>query len=297
MTFCFDIGGSKIVAAWVDDQGRITPTARQATPVDDEAAFHQALRDLCPSGDEPVGIAIAGVIDPETGRLTSANIPCLSGSQLARRLEPLLNRRVLLINDADAFALAEANLGKARGQAVVLAVILGTGIGGAIVLNGRLHVGKGGLAGEWGHGAAHAVRTGETLPVLPCLCGQRGCVDTLGGARGLERLYQHLHAQELDSVSIVAHWQQGDDRACRAVDVWLDVVGGALAAAVNIIGPSIVPVGGGLASSEALVSALDREVRKRSLSACETLLYPAVSGPEQGLAGAALMVRQTLSRK
>ncbi len=295
MTFCFDIGGSKIVSAWVDDQGRIEERGRQATPVDDRSAFYQALRDSCPDGEDPVGIAIAGVIDPGSGQLTSANIPCVSGRCLADELQQYLRRPVYLINDADAFALAETHWGAARDHASVLAIILGTGVGGAIVLEGRLHAGHAGLAGEWGHGPACALRTGESLPLLDCSCGQRGCVDTLGGARGLERLYRHAYAAELDSVSIVNAWLSGEAQAAHIVDVWLDIVGGALAAAINIIGPSTVPVGGGLASSKALIAALDREVCRRSLTTCESsLLYPAASGPEQGLAGAAWKVQQSV---
>ncbi|MGQ7846232.1 ROK family protein [Granulosicoccus sp. 3-233] len=296
MTFCFDIGGSKIVAAHVDDQGRIEERGRRATPVDDPSRFFKALKALCPEGDEAVGIAIAGVIEPQSGQLTSANIPGISGLRLAEELQVRLRRPVFLLNDADAFALAEARWGAASGHASVMAIILGTGVGGAIVLNGRLHVGQAGLSGEWGHGPASAMRTGESLPILTCLCGQTGCVDTLGGARGLERLYLHAYRTSLDSVSIVNAWQSGDAMATRIVDLWLDIVGGALAAAVNLIGPSVVPVGGGLARSQELISALDQEVRRRSLVRQETsLLYPTASGPEQGLAGAAWMVQQRLS--
>jgi len=298
MTFCFDIGGSKIVGAWVDEHGSIEERARDVTPVDDRLAFFETLAAICPRGEDPVGISIAGVIDPLSGKLASANIPCISGRCLATELEDVLGRPTYLINDADAFALAETRWGAARGHATVMAIILGTGVGGAIVLDGRLHAGHGGLAGEWGHGAAFAQRTAESLPALACSCGLQGCVDTLGGARGMERLYRHLHASTLDSVSIVDAWQSGDAKASRVVDLWLDIVGGALAASINVIGPSIVPVGGGLASSLPLIQALDSEVRSRSLSACHaSLLYPTVSGAEQGLAGAAWMVQQQLAGK
>ncbi len=293
MTFCFDIGGSKIVGAWVDEQGRIEERGRQATPTDDKAAFFRVIEELCPDGGDPVGIAISGVIDPVSGQLSSANIPSVSGLCLAAELQCRLERRVYLVNDADAFALAETRWGAAKGHSSVMAIILGTGVGGALVLNGCLHVGHAGLTGEWGHGPAHALRTGASLPTLACSCGQVGCVDTLGGARGLERLYRHVHGTAENSLRVVADWESGDARASRVIDIWLDIVGGALAAAINIIGPSIVPVGGGLASSQALIEALDKEVCQRSLTRqTSSLLYQTTSGPEQGLAGAACMVQQ-----
>ncbi|ASJ74432.1 N-acetyl-D-glucosamine kinase [Granulosicoccus antarcticus IMCC3135] len=296
MNLCLDIGGSKIVAASVTESGQITEHARMATPVDHFDDFCAAIKRICPPDSSTLGVSIAGVIDPQTGQINSANIPCISGHELARELELILGRGVVLINDADAFALAEAHLGRARQYSGVLAVILGTGVGGALVLDGRLHVGLGGLSGEWGHGPASAMRTGTALPVVSCSCGQQGCVDTLGGARGIERLHHHLHGRHATSLDIVKAWQSGCQDSEQVIDLWLDVVGGALAAAVNLIGPAIVPVGGGLARSEALIEALDREVCNRSLINIQSsLLYSAASGPEQGLLGAALRVRQVLT--
>lgn len=288
MTFCFDIGGSKIIGARVSDQGVIHDPEKRATPVRSRHEFIAMLASMIPADTSAVAIAIAGTIDPADGRLTSANIPCVSGCDLQTELRRELDCDVTVINDADAFALAEVHHGRARGHGVVLAVILGTGVGGSVVLDGQLHRGRAGVSGEWGHGPAQAMRSGQLLPRLGCDCGQWGCVDTLGGARGLERLYHHVHREMQDSHSIVKLWQAGNDRACRVIDLWLDVVGGALAAAVNLLGPSVVPVGGGLANSEVLVQALDREVCRRSLLGDESgLLYAVHPGPQRALLGAA----------
>lgn len=289
MIRCFDIGGSKIVSADVDDTGSVTLKARVPTPSDSFSAFANTLKTLCEDTTHPVSLSIAGVIHPATGLVTSANIPGISGTRLATELEAALDRDVYLINDANAFTLAEARVGGAMGHANVLGIILGTGVGGGLVLNGSVLPGCDGTAGEWGHGPASTVRTGETLPELACHCGQTNCVDVFGGARGLERLYQHVTGQPLCSVEIVQQWRTGQTGASHAVEIWLDIVGGSLAAAINLTGPSIVPVGGGLASNEDLIMGLDREVSQRRLASDSgQMLYSAVSGPEQGLIGAAM---------
>lgn len=287
---CLDIGGSKIVAANVSSNGCIDELARFETPVDDFEQFCELTETLCGDDHASLSISVAGVIHPSSEVITSANVPCLSGRQLSRELSLRLNRDIYLINDANAFALAEARYGQAKDHDIVLAVILGTGIGGGIAINGQVLNGANGTAGEWGHGAASAVRTGVELPQLTCNCGQVACVDTLGGARGLERLYQHYtHSgvAEKDSHSIVNDWISQDPYAMRVVDIWLDVVGSALASAVNLLGNSVVAVGGGLANSKPLIEALDLEVRNRCLSDFPApLLYRTISGPEQGLLGA-----------
>ena len=120
-----------------------------------------------------------------------------------------------------------------------------------------------------------------------------GCVDTLGAARGIERLHRHLHGIESDSVTILAQWHAGEEWATRTVDVFLDIVGGALANIVNMVDPSIIPVSGGLAQDETLIEALDREVRQRCLiERSERLLVPVQGGAEKALVGAAIFARE-----
>lgn len=303
---CFDIGGSSIVAADVSPSGVATVRSRRPTPHDNFSDFCEVLLAESPDNSDPVSISIAGVTNPQTGVINSANIPCISGKKLASALNLKLERKVYLINDAKAFALAEACMGQARHADVVLATILGTGVGGAIVINGQLFEGTDGTAGEWGHGPAAAARTGFAIPVLKCNCGQTGCVDTLGGARGLEFLHQHITSVKADSHSIVNAWQQKDSAATEVIDVWLDIVGGALANAVNVIAPASVPVGGGLANCDALIHALDCEVSQRRLvqpqsqspSSASPLLYSAAAtttgvkdNGEPGLVGAAIYAR------
>ena len=198
---------------------------------------------------------------------------------------------MLLANDADCFALAEAFAGAGRGHRVVFGAILGTGVGGGIVADGKLFRGGGGLSGEWGHGTAVATRVGVPpfdMPHLPCGCGLRGCVDTVGGARGIEKLHRHLHGADLPSTGIIAGWEAGDHQATQTLDLYVELVSLPLALTVNIVGADIIPVGGGLGNAHGLVARLDVAVRGRILRSIERpLVVPAQLTVDAGLIGAA----------
>lgn len=273
MIAAFDIGGSRIKAAQMTS-GRLNAVGEAETPADDLPAFAAALSRL--AGDATaVAISIAGVIDPDSGLATVANIPCLHGRPVVETLQAMLNRPVLVLNDADCFALAEARRGAGRGHANVFGIILGTGVGGGLVIDGRLVSGAGGFAGEWGHGPI------VSHPALPCGCGQIGCLDTVGGARGLERLHHALTGERLEAQKIVS------DRP-ETMAQWLKIVAGPLAMVLNVVGASVVPVGGGLGNDTALVATLDQAVRARILRKTQgPLVVPAQCGADAGLIGAA----------
>ncbi len=293
MITCFDIGGSAIKCAVAAADGRIGLLQRVPTPAHDFDAFTAAMRELIAAGSASRGVAIsiAGVIDPASGSIKCANIPCIDGRNLAADLAEALGLPVWIINDADSFALAEAQAGAGRGHANVFGLILGTGVGGGLVYGGRLVGGPGGFAGEWGHGPVAAQFAGtppQAIPRFPCGCGQTGCIDTVGGARGLERLHQHLHGQQLDSRAIIDAWQAGDASAERTIDCFVDLLKGPLAMLVNTVGASILPVGGGLANSAPLIARLDEAVRAGILRKTDTpIIVPGQSGAEPGLIGAA----------
>jgi len=293
MIACFDIGGSAIKYAAADGAGRLAAPRRLPTPLDDFEAFAGTMRALMASADRPLAIAIAmtGVIDPADGRIRSANIACINGRPLAADLSARLGLPVLIANDADCFAVAEARAGAGRGHANVFGLILGTGVGGGLVIDQRLVTGPGGFAGEWGHGpvAAHYAGTPPAaIARFACGCGQTGCLDTVGGARGLERLHLALHGVATDSKAIVDGWQDGLAAAARTVDCWADLLCGPLAMLVNTLGASIVPVGGGLATSKPLIDLLDRRVMGAILLRTDApLIVPGQAGVEPGLTGAA----------
>lgn len=297
MITCLDIGGSGIKGAVAHSPSQIDVLGRLRTPLDDFETFAGAIGEILGLSPAPAGstvaIAITGVIDPSTGVIKCANIPCIDGRTLAADLSARLQRSVVIGNDADLFALAEAGAGAGRGHAIVFGVILGTGVGGGLVIDGKVVTGPGGYAGEWGHAPVAATRVLDPpveLPRLACGCGQQGCVDTLGGARGLERLHRHLGGSSSNSVEIVADWEAGDPAASRTIDAFMEIVAAPLALVVNVVGAGSVPVGGGLAKSRALVDRLDREVRARILrKTTAPLVVSAALAVEPGLVGAAIL--------
>ena len=285
MILCFDIGGSRIKAAMAVG-GIVQPLGYAPTPDTDFAAFLRVLAGFA-EGREPwgVAIAIAGVVDPATGALKVANIPGADGKSLAAEVQAALGLPCVVVNDADAFVLAEIKAGAAVGHRNVFGVILGTGVGGGLVVDGKLVTGPGGFAGEWGHGP---VVDRSLAPHFPCGCGQVGCIDTVGGARGLERLHLHLHGMTVTSESLLRDWQADDPKAAQTVDLWCAIMAPPLAMILNTVGASIVPVGGGLANVPELVARLDASVRGMILRAGDQpLIVPAKSGVEPGLIGAA----------
>lgn len=272
------------------------PLGRKTTPLKDFPAFVNVLRavlDEAGGAPERIALSITGVVDPDTQATKCANIPCIDGRLLSAELSTELGLPVLIANDADCFALAEACIGAGRGHRIVLGAILGTGVGGGLVVDGRLINAAGGFAGEWGHAPAVASHAGHppiAIPVYECGCGQRGCVDTVGGARGMERLHLALHGIEAASEAITQAWLSGDAKAARTINVLVDLVASPLALTVNITGATIVPVGGGLSNVEPLLDLLDQAVRARILRRFERPLV--VRGEcriEPGLIGAAIL--------
>ncbi|WP_296080592.1 ROK family protein [uncultured Agrobacterium sp.] len=296
MIVCFDIGGTAIkgAGAWAVDDVR--PVARRQTPIHDFDAFIGVLKDVIDEiGETPacVALSIAGIIDPDTDRAVIANIPCAHGRFLRTDLEAALGLPVLIANDADCCALAEYGAGAGRGHRVVFGAILGTGVGGGLVVDGKLINSAGGFAGEWGHGPVAATRAGNPpveLPRFACGCGLDGCVDAIGSARGMEKLHRHLAGSELKAEEILDAWQTGDVDAARTIDVYIDILSAPLALVVNMTGATIVPVGGGLSNSLPLIEALDRAVKARVLRKFQRpLVVRAECAIEPGLVGAAVL--------
>ena len=295
MITCFDIGGSAIKAATASGRETLQSVGRAATPLQDFEAFASAIAQLVEAGPAPAGapvaISITGVIDPVTGIATVANIPGIDGRNLAGDLGDFLNRPVLVANDADCFVLAEAHAGAGRGHRVVFGAILGTGVGGGLVVDGQLHRGAGGWAGEWGHGTIVATQVSVPpfgLAHFACGCGRMGCVDTVGGARGIEKLHRTLHGVDLPSLAIIDLWTAGDAAAAQTIDLYVELVAQPLALVGNIVGPDVIPVGGGLGNSVPLIARLDAAVRQRILRKTDRpLVVPAQLTVDAGLIGAA----------
>jgi N-acetylglucosamine kinase len=297
MPVCFDIGGTNIRSGWPDQDGVVQIAGQRATPGESLDAFLTAMVEMvkeAPAAQRDfVAISIAGFADPKTGALTIANIPCLKGENLAGLLETQVNVPVLVANDADCLALAEAHAGAAKGSGNVFAIVLGTGVGGGIVLNGELVTGFGGISGEWGHGPVVDPTAGgmvEHMGYFQCGCGQKGCLDTVGGARGMEKVHRALTGEARDAEQILGDWRNGDDVAAQTIEVCTEMVARVLSAFVNALGPDSIPVGGGLAHAQDLIAKIDTKLRAMVLSKYDRpLVVQAHHLKNAGLVGAAFL--------
>lgn len=298
--YCVDIGGSFIRLA-VGDGQTLKQIAERPTPIDNLDDFLGNITETVLTGgmhaSDRLGISITGSIDASNGTVQAAHLPFLADIDLAADLENSLARtfgepmryRIIIQNDADCFAQAEARFGAGKNRDNVFAIIIGTGIGGAQVYRNRLIKGFGGAAGEWGHGPFIQKQDPSSrhyLPQIACSCGQVGCINTVGGARGLEAIHQLRCHQILDSRQIVDGWVSGD-RDCRtSISSYISIVSDALAIALNITGAEIVPVGGGMSGAGKLLETLNDAVQQKVLlPRPDPLLVRGKLGEDGGLWG------------
>ena len=208
-----DLGGSKIELLALDPQGEERYRKRVPTPRGDYGATLKTVTALVGECEETlgakatVGVGIPGALSLATGRVKNSNSTCLIGRPFKQDLEQALGREVRIANDANCFALSEATDGAGKGANVVFGVILGTGVGGGVVVNGRVLTGPNAIAGEWGHNPLPLPR-GDDLPLPQCYCGRQGCVEAYLSGPALAR----DAGAGIDAPQIVARAAQGDAR-------------------------------------------------------------------------------------
>lgn len=303
---CLDIGGSFIKSAVSAAAGHISETRQCPIPTGSWADFSGAVAHIVAdyadalAPNSPVALSCAGVVDIATDRILASNVPPFQGVSITQTLGAMLQRPVVMANDADCFTLAEASYGAAKDLPVVLGIILGSGIGGGIAIAGNIHYGSQGISAEWGHGpivqtTIQIAGQPVTVPRLSCGCGQRGCLDTLGGARGMERLHRVLSGHSQDSRDIVASGLAGDESQAFTLAVWVELVSEPLAHAVNILGPHKIVAGGGLATEAKLLGLLDKAVRRKVLlNTTQPLIVAGQYTRDGGLMGASVLGRKLL---
>src|SRR5437016_9880136 len=246
-----DLGGTKIEAAALDDGGAMHRRQRIPTPIGDYAGTIAAIGTLVGRIEDEsgpaasIGIAIPGTLVVETGLVKNANSTWLNRRPLGRDVEAALGRPVRFANDANCFALSEAIDGAAAGCGTVFGVILGTGVGGGIVIGGRLLVGANAIAGEWGHNPLPAPQPGES-PGRPCYCGRSGCIETFLSGPGLAADHGAHNGQDLAGPDIVAGAAAGDSDCRATLARYVDRLARALASVINVVDPDAIVLGGGL---------------------------------------------------
>ena len=257
MRIGIDLGGTKIEAIAIEADGSVLRRIRVNTPAGDYQAtlmtIHQLVRDLEAElgAQGSVGVATPGAISPSTGLLKNSNSTCLNGKPLDRDLADVLERPVRMANDADCFALSEAADGAARGAGTVFGVILGTGTGGGIVVQGQLLSGPNAIAGEWGHNPLPWPRDDER-PGPTCYCGKQGCIETFLSGPGLALDHERQYAQELSARQIAERATREDPQCLATLARYEDRLARALASVINILDPDVIVLGGGVSNIERL---------------------------------------------
>ena len=253
MRIGIDLGGTKIeIAALAEDGGEMlrrrinAPSGDYSATLDAVAALIvDTERDLGPASS--VGIGIPGTISAATGLVKNANSTWLIGQPLDRDLEARIERPVRCANDANCFALSEAIDGAGAGAHVVFGVILGTGVGAGIVIDGAILPGANGIAGEWGHNPL-PWPGGNAPPAHRCYCGKTGCIETYLSGAGLARIYEANAPGGKSAEEIAALAAGGDDAAARSLEQYASLLARSLAHVINILDLDVIVLGGGLSN-------------------------------------------------
>lgn len=297
-----DLGGTKIEAVVLKRGGDVVARERVATPRGDYAQIVNAIAAVVSSvtrslGNEaaiaPVGVGIPGTISPVTGLVKNANTTELIGHALDQDLERVLGRPVRLANDANCFALSEtmdgavARAGLAPARCTVFGVILGTGVGGGVVVRGQIVAGPDQIAGEWGHNPLPWM-SDEEFPGETCWCGKRGCIEGWLSGPALSRDHTRVTTLALPASEIAKRAARGDVECARSIARYCDRLARGLASVVNILNPDVIVLGGGVSNLSTIYESVPAALETHAFSdRVSTRLIPAVHGDSSGVRGAA----------
>lgn len=288
-----DLGGSKIEAIALADDGRELLRRRVATPQGNYPATVAAVAALVTEIEGAlgrrgtVGIGTPGAISRATGLIKNANSTCLNGQPLLADLQTALGREVRIANDANCFAVSEATDGAAAGAEVVFGVILGTGVGGGIVVAGRLLTGPNAIAGEWGHNPL-PLPTPLDLPLRPCYCGRAGCIEGYLSGPGLSADHLTRTGEDLAATEIAQGAHLGDPSCQASLQRYEARLARALAGVINLLDPEVIVLGGGLSNLARLYENLPRLWTPHVFSdRVDTRLLKNHHGDSSGVRGAA----------
>lgn len=289
-----DLGGTKTEALALDDAGQELRRVRVPTPQQDYSATVRTIAELVQDLEHElgaqgtVGVGIPGTIVASTGLVKNANSTWLNGQPLQRDLSAALSREVRCANDANCFAISEATDGAAVGAEVVFGVILGTGCGGGVVVQGALLTGPNGLAGEWGH-TALPWPTADEWPGPHCYCGRRGCLETWISGPAVERDFQRVTGRSLRGAEIVTAAASGDSDAEAALVRLEDRIARGLSTVVDIVDPDVIVLGGGVSRIDRLYSgSISMRLRDYGFGGgVETPIRRNLHGDSSGVRGAA----------
>lgn len=289
-----DLGGTKIEVIVLTQHNEIlyrerlpTPQGKYLETLDVIAHLIENAELACNIQAQSIGIGIPGAISPATGLVKNANSTWLIGKHLNTDLEEKLGRPVVIANDADCFALSEAYDGSGAGYHSVFGVILGTGVGGGIIINGSPLSGPNAITGEWGHNSLPWLEESD-LPGRKCYCGKENCIETFLSGPGFEKAYQEIYGKWLSSASIWSAASQGEQSALDHALLYIEQLAKALASVINILDPGVIVLGGGMSNQQMIYSELHTRMSKYAFSdQLNTPVKQAQHGDSSGVRGAA----------
>jgi fructokinase len=288
-----DVGGTKIEFVALERDGNELYRHRIPTPRFDYEGTVRAIADGVKEMEKKlgrtatVGVGIPGTVSTRTGLVKNANSTWLNGKPFDQDLSHALAREVRCANDANCLAVSEATDGAGAGKHVVFAVILGTGCGGGIALDGRVHGGSNGVAGEWGHNTLPWMRADE-FPGPPCYCGKNGCIETWISGTGLEKDFERNTKVSLRGPEIIARSEAGEPSALAALDRFEDRLARGLGGVINLLDPDIIVMGGGASQIPRIYRNVPERLKEYVFGKeADTPLVPAKHGDSSGVRGAA----------
>jgi fructokinase len=288
-----DLGGTKIEIIVLGDGGNALFRERCPTPANDYVGILDAIAALVTQAERatgPVshlGVATPGSSSPATGLLRNSNTLILNGKSFEQDLARRIQKPVRLENDANCFALSEAHDGAGAHARMVFGVILGTGVGGGLVIDKRLITGRNLVAGEWGHNPM-PWRREDDPPPASCYCGKAGCIETYLSGSGLMRLYTSLTRASATPGEIARAAASGEPRSMLAIDAYADCLARALASIINVVDPDAIVLGGGLSNIDPLYEKVAPRLSRYVFSDCvSTPVVRAIHGDSSGVRGAA----------
>ncbi|MET1084742.1 MAG: ROK family protein [Burkholderiales bacterium] len=288
-----DLGGTKIEVIALDAAGREVLRDRVPTPQGDYHGTITCIRDLVTrierqlGAQATVGIGTPGAVSLANGRIKNANSTWLNGGPFLADVNRALSRTVRVANDANCFALSEAVDGAGVGHRMVFGVILGTGVGGGIVLDHRRWIGGNAIAGEWGHNDLPR-RTDEDLPSPACYCGRLGCIETYLSGPGLAADHLRRTSQAIDARAVAMRARSGDGEAAMTMDRFHERLAKALASVINVLDPDVIVIGGGLSQIDGIYREVPARLSRYVFS--DVVTTPVVKnrhGDSSGVRGAA----------
>ena len=292
MKIGIDLGGTKTEGILIDNIGKELIRKRITTQKNYEGTI-DGIKSIVNDFEykfgkvESIGIGMPGAVSADSSLVKNANSIWLNGQPLKKNLEKELGRNVNLENDANCFALSEAVDGAGKGKAVVFGVIIGTGVGGGIVVNKKVLQGRNNIGGEWGHIALPNRTEDEIRYNKKCYCSHQGCMETYVSGPGFASCYNLRHNTNLDSYEIIKTYPD-NKKSKEALDSYIDHLARGLSIVVNILDPDIIVLGGGMSNVDYIYEFINDQLKKYVFTdTCHTKVVKNIHGDSGGVRGAA----------